>query len=136
VDALLPRARGLFEDTLTAQPGVTINTFHGWFLELLKHAPLSSGAAGNVALVEQTSALLDDAWQNLADKLATEAAGDTATQFYQLFRDYGLDSTRTLLRHFVQRRAEWIAAHGSGRQFRYMARCRAHRGVLRGRRRT
>ena len=108
IDTLLPHARRLFEATLTAQPGITINTFHGWFLELLKHAPLSSGAAGNVALVEQTSALLDEAWQSLADRLAEEADGDTATQLDNLFRDYGLENTRSLLRHFVQRRAEWM----------------------------
>jgi len=108
-DALLPRARGLFEAVLTARPGVTISTFHGWFLELLKHAPLSSAGAGNVALLEQTSALLDEAWQSLADELASAPDSDIAGHLNTLFRDYGLLNTRALLRRFVHRRAEWMA---------------------------
>ncbi|MDP2154719.1 MAG: UvrD-helicase domain-containing protein, partial [Sulfuricella sp.] len=34
IESLLPRARSLFEIFLSAQPGITINTFHGWFLQL------------------------------------------------------------------------------------------------------
>jgi ATP-dependent helicase/nuclease subunit A len=108
IESLLPRARKLFEQTLTAQPGVTINTFHGWFLELLKHAPLSAGT-GSAALVEQTSALLDEAWQNLADELATADDSGIDTHLKLLFRDYGLENTQKLLRNFIQRRAEWQA---------------------------
>jgi ATP-dependent helicase/nuclease subunit A len=110
IDDALPHARGLFELALTAQPGVTINTFHGWFLELLKHAPLSSGAAGNVTLAEQTSALLDEAWQGFADAVAAAAEGDaTAAHLHALFRDHGLFNTRVLLTRFVHRRGEWAA---------------------------
>ena len=49
----LPRARRLFEITVNSRPSVTINTFHGWFLDLLQRAPLKSGAAGGVALLNK-----------------------------------------------------------------------------------
>jgi ATP-dependent helicase/nuclease subunit A len=109
IDAALPRARTLFEEVLRAQPSVTINTFHGWFLEIVKRAPLASGSAGSVSLVEQASALLDEAWQSLANELSRAPESESATHLNTLFRDYGLLKTRGLLRNFVYRRAEWLA---------------------------
>jgi ATP-dependent helicase/nuclease subunit A len=46
--ALVPAARGLFERVLDAHPGVTINTFHGWFLELLERAPLDEACTSSM----------------------------------------------------------------------------------------
>ena len=40
---LLPKARQLYERYLTAQPPITIATFHSWFLQLLRRAPLDAG---------------------------------------------------------------------------------------------
>src|SRR5262245_34729768 len=59
VDALLGRARELFERVLIAEPPITIATFHSWFLQLLRSAPLEAGAFGQVNLVDRTSGLLD-----------------------------------------------------------------------------
>ena len=113
IDSLLPRARGLYEAFLTAQPPVTITTFHSWFLQLLRRAPLdagAAGAAGNSALVEQTATLVSDAWQRYANRLAREPAGNDARALDELFTRIGLESTRNLLRNFMQRRADWWAA--------------------------
>jgi ATP-dependent helicase/nuclease subunit A len=44
-DDLLPQARGLFEKVLTTRPGIKINTFHGWFADLVQRAPLQAGIA-------------------------------------------------------------------------------------------
>lgn len=107
---LLPRARGLYETFLTAQPPVTITTFHSWFLQLLRRAPLDAGVAGDTTLVEQTATLVSDAWQRYANALAREPDGDAARALDELFTRIGLDSTRGLLRNFMQRRADWWAA--------------------------
>jgi hypothetical protein len=44
----LLRARGLYEQVLSAQPPLTVSTFHGWFARLVQGAPLSSDLAGFV----------------------------------------------------------------------------------------
>ncbi len=109
IEACLPRARRLFELTVNSRPSVTINTFHGWFLDLLQRAPLKSGAAGGIALLEQTSALLEEAWQALAEQLLDAPDCAAAHSLNNLFRDYGLTSTRSALQGFIAKRAEWWA---------------------------
>ncbi|MGE5027031.1 MAG: UvrD-helicase domain-containing protein, partial [Betaproteobacteria bacterium] len=109
IEALLPRARGLFEQFLTAQPGITINTFHGWFLQLLQRAPLDSGVGGDWGLLDQVSALLEEAWERFAEDLRATPGSDTAQALDYLFTEYGLHSSRSLLLDFVAKRAEWWA---------------------------
>ena len=107
--AALARARLLYERFLAAQPSLTITTFHSWFLQLLKRAPLEAGALGDVNLAEQTGALIDEAWERFGSRVQRDPHGALAGALDQLFRDYGLDSTRKLLRNFLLRRAEWWA---------------------------
>ena len=109
IEALLPVARQLYERFLTAQPSITITTFHSWFLQLLRRAPLDAGALGEVNLAEQTSALMDEAWQLFASRLQREADSPARRGLEQLFRDCGLDNTRRLLTRFLYHRAEWWA---------------------------
>lgn len=109
IEALLPRARSLFEIFLSAQPGITINTFHGWFLQLLQRAPLDSGAGGDWGLLDQTSALLEEAWQLFAEELQSEPGSEAAQALDFLFTEHGLHNTRGLLLDFVAKRAEWWA---------------------------
>ncbi len=116
IDALLPRARGLYEAFLTAQPAMTITTFHSWFMQLLRRAPLDAGVAGDTALVEQTATLISDAWQRYASALEREPEGEAARALDALFTQIGLDSTRGLLRNFMHRRADWWAATAEASQ--------------------
>ena len=57
--ALLRNARGLYERVLVAQPRLAVNTFHGWFLQLVDAAPLSANLSG-ATLVETDSRLFDE----------------------------------------------------------------------------
>ena len=109
LDVVLPRARALFEDFLTDQPGITINTFHGWFLQLLKRAPLAAGAASGTNLAEQTSSLITEAWEVFAEDLQHNPESPVAHALNWLFENYGLVSTRSLLTNFLAKRAEWWA---------------------------
>lgn len=109
IEAMLPRARSLFESFLSDQPGITISTFHGWFLQLLKRAPLAAGAANGASLVDHVSSLIDEAWDSFAGELQREPEGQLAGSLRWLFERYGLVSTRALLTSFVQKRAEWWA---------------------------
>src|SRR5262245_4119780 len=106
---LLPTARRLYEQLLTVQPPITIATFHAWFLQLLRRAPLDAGALGDATLVENTSALMDEAWELFASRLQSEPDSLAARGLDRLFRDYGLFSTRRLLQRFLHYRADWWA---------------------------
>lgn len=109
VDSLLPRARALFEEFLIDQPGITINTFHGWFLQLLKRAPLAAGAVSGANLVEHTSALIEEAWELFAEGLQQNPNSPVALALNWLFETYGLANTRKLLTNMLGKRAEWWA---------------------------
>ena len=60
-------------------------------------------------LVEQTGALIDEAWQRFGARAQREPESELARALDCLFRGYGLDSTRKLLRNFLVRRADWWA---------------------------
>ncbi|HEY9145305.1 MAG TPA: UvrD-helicase domain-containing protein, partial [Thiobacillus sp.] len=128
IDALLPRARGLLETVLTAQPGPTVTTFHGWFLDLLKRAPLEAGLPWGAPLLERPRLLQDEVRDRLLAQWAAEGslrssgapagvplAGAAAPESSEgaallaLLADIGEHNLRALLKHFVDARAEWWA---------------------------
>ena len=104
---LLPRVRHLYQQCLLAQPQLGINTFHGWFMQILRHAPLNDGLAGGVHLLEQTSALWQEAWQIFFDGLQQQPDSETAQAMLVLFKEFGLSNTQNLLRAFANKRSEW-----------------------------
>ncbi len=106
-DALLPQARGLFEKVLAARPGIKINTFHGWFADLVQRAPLQAGVAKGFALTEAVQALEQEAWQRYALSLAESETSLQQAALDDLFRQHGLSNTRKLLANFLAKRAEW-----------------------------
>ncbi len=114
IDAALARGRTLYERVLVAQPSLTISTFHSWFLQLLRSAPLEAAAIGNVTLIERTSALLADAWALFEEACRRQSDSKAARGLDFLFDRYGLYHTRVLLERFVQHRADWWAYAGRG----------------------
>lgn len=109
IDGLLPRARGLLEAVLTAQPGPTVTTFHGWFLDLLKRAPLESGLPWGAQLLERTRQLQDDVRDRLLAEWAAAPDSPEGAALRALLADIGEHNLYTLLRHFLDARAEWWA---------------------------
>jgi ATP-dependent helicase/nuclease subunit A len=109
IERLLPRARSLYQQFLLAQPGITISTFHGWFMQILQRAPLNAGMAGGVQLVEQTAELWQEAWQTFLDGLQGQPGGETAQAMQALFKEFGLSNTQKMLRAFANKRSEWWA---------------------------
>ena len=106
IDSLLPKARNLFEASLATPMAIT--TFHGWFLEILRRAPLSSNLAG-ATLAESVSPLMEEAWQRFAEGLQSDEKNPAAIHLMTLFAEYGLYNTRKLLTGFLEKRAEWWA---------------------------
>ena len=105
---VLRTARGLYERVLAAQPRLAVNTFHGWFLQLVDAAPLSANLSG-ATLVETDSRLFDELWQSYAAGLQKTPESEVTQAFIRLLGELGLDSTRRLIRRALDRRSEWLA---------------------------
>lgn len=128
VDAVLPRARGLYESLLTSAQTLSIDTFHSWFSRLLPLAPLNSGISQGFQLLETTALLRREAWNLLFQKQDLKVAIDTAVtqpnsdeidaaprfeNLHQalvfLYQELGDHTTHQLLEAFLDKRAEWWA---------------------------
>ena len=109
IPALMPRARGLLEAVLTAQPGPTITTFHGWFLDLLKRAPLEAGLPWGAPLLEQESRLQREVWDALTARWAAARGTPEAEALLGLLAQPGKYQFEKLMFNFVARRLEWWA---------------------------
>jgi ATP-dependent helicase/nuclease subunit A len=110
--ATLAAARGLYECVTTAQPGLAVNTFHGWFLQLVQVAPLSANLAGTT-LAEDGARRFDELWQTFAQRLQHEPDSAATQACLRLFAGIGQTATRQLVRNGAARRAEWLALAGT-----------------------
>lgn len=107
-DAVILAARSLYERVMTAQPGLAVNTFHGWFLQLIEAAPLSANLSGAV-LTEADSRQFDALWQSFAESLQADPGKATTQALLRLLGVVGLDSLRRMIRRAYGRRSEWLA---------------------------
>jgi ATP-dependent helicase/nuclease subunit A len=112
--ALIARTRALFEQVADARPGLTVNTFHGWFSSLLGAAPLNSGLRG-LRLSERTAQLHDQAWAALMRRAGRAPDHGLAGALRDLLAQYGVAGTQRIAGALIDRRAEWqawLAAQG------------------------
>ena len=58
----LPRARQLYADVLASPHGLSVDTFHSWFIRLLQVAPLSAGIPHGLVVEESVADLREAAW--------------------------------------------------------------------------
>jgi ATP-dependent helicase/nuclease subunit A len=108
-EAQLQRARGLYSSVLLAQPGITISTFHGWFMQVMQRAPLNADVMLGMSLLERTGSEQEEAWEELLEQMRKQPEGIEAQHMQWLFAEYGLFNTRKLLFNFLAKRAEWWA---------------------------
>ncbi len=103
------RARRLYAEVLLAQPGITISTFHGWFMQVIQRAPLNADVMQGMTLLERPSAEQEEAWEELLEQMRRQPEGELAQRMQWLFAECGLFNTRKLLASFIAKRAEWWA---------------------------
>jgi ATP-dependent helicase/nuclease subunit A len=103
------RARGLYGSVLLAQPGITIGTFHGWFMQVMQRAPLNADAMQGMTLLERAGSVQEEAWEELLEQMRKQPDGISVQHMQWLFGECGLYSTRKLLFNFLAKRAEWWA---------------------------
>jgi len=114
-DAQVQRARGLYKEVLLAQPGITISTFHGWFMQVLRRAPLNADVMQGSSLLEHPGSAQEEAWEELLERMRKQPEGVLSQHMQWLFAECGLFNTRKLLFNFLGKRAEWWA-YTQGRQ--------------------
>ncbi|MFZ2161581.1 MAG: UvrD-helicase domain-containing protein [Sideroxyarcus sp.] len=108
-DEQLQRARNLYKEVLLAQPGITISTFHGWFMQVMQRAPLNADVMQGSSLLERAGAEQEEAWEELLEQMRKQPDGAEAQYMQWLFGEYGLFTARKLLFSFLGKRAEWWA---------------------------
>ena len=108
-DAQLQRARSLYSNVLLAQPGITISTFHGWFMQVMQRAPLNADVMQGSSLLERAGSEQEEAWEELLEQMRKQPDGTEAQLMQWLFGECGLFTTRKLLFNFLAKRAEWWA---------------------------
>ena len=114
-DAQLQRARSLYSSVLLAQPGITISTFHGWFMQVMQRAPLNADVMQGMSLLERAGSEQEEAWEELLEQMRKQPDSAEAQHMQWLFGECGLFNTRKLLFNFLGKRAEWWAyTQGSG----------------------
>ena len=108
-DAQLQRACSLYSSVLLAQPGITISTFHGWFMQVMQRAPLNADVMQGMSLLERAGSAQEEAWEELLEQMRKQPDGIQAQHMQWLFGECGLYNTRKLLFNFLGKRAEWWA---------------------------
>ncbi len=108
-EAQLLRAQRLYGEVLLAQPGVTISTFHGWFMQVMQRAPMNADVMQGMTLLERPATEQEEAWEELLERLRKQPEGELAQRMQWLFDECGLFNTRKLLSAFLAKRAEWWA---------------------------
>ncbi|MDP2760670.1 MAG: UvrD-helicase domain-containing protein [Sideroxyarcus sp.] len=108
-DAQLQHARSLYRNVLLAQPAIAISTFHGWFMQVMRRAPLNADVMQGSSLLERAGSEQEEAWEELLEQMHKQSDGVGAQQMQWLFGECGLFNTRKLLFNFLGKRAEWWA---------------------------
>jgi ATP-dependent helicase/nuclease subunit A len=108
-DAQIQRARSLYGSVLLAQPGITISTFHGWFMQVMQRAPLNADVMQGSSLLERAGSAQEEAWEELLEQMRKQPDSAEAQHMQWLFGECGLYNTRKLLFNFLSKRAEWWA---------------------------
>jgi len=108
-DEQMQRARNLYASVLLTQPGITISTFHGWFMQVMQRAPLNADVMQGMSLLERAGSEQEEAWEELLEQMRKQPEVIPAQHMQWLFGECGLYNTRKLLFNFLGKRAEWWA---------------------------
>lgn len=103
----LPLARGLFEDALTAQSPLVIETFHGWFARIVRGAPLLAGVPAGFTLSERTADLRAEARREFLNRVGRDAALRDA--YREILKRVGEQNGWGQIEALIRRRNEWRA---------------------------
>ena len=107
-------ARHLYKRVLASPHGLSVDTFHSWFIRLLQIAPLSAGVPHGYGLEENTAELREAAWLRFMQSLKlseNQALRAALMRVYEIAGDW---TGREMIEAFIARRAEWEIANQQG----------------------
>jgi len=107
---VMPQARVLYEQILSGQQSLSIDTFHSWFARLLQIAPLASGVPHGYALTEKNGELMNEAYRRFMQAVQKPPQSDIKQALLALYDLAGDSGAKRLLDSFLDKRAEWWAA--------------------------
>ena len=103
--AMVGRARGLYAQLLSSPTDVQVKTFHSWFAQLLRLAPIEAlrqlGLPPQYELLEQDSALKQHAWGEFLVQM------DATDELRQLYLDAVAYSGRGAVEKALLRALDW-----------------------------
>jgi len=105
-------ARRLYERVAAARMPPAIETFHGWFWQLVAAAPLGAGVPYAPVLLEAADRLRVDAWLHFTAMIVREQHAPQRRAWEWLLDEIGEDAARRMLMQFLSRRAEWWSFTG------------------------
>ncbi|WP_293779608.1 exodeoxyribonuclease V subunit beta [uncultured Oxalicibacterium sp.] len=111
---MLPQARALYDRVLRSPQGLSIDTFHSWFLRLIQIAPLASGVPHGYGLAESTGELAADTYGRFMQLLQQDEQAAVKQALLTLYAHVGDGRVRDLLNSFIDKRAEWWATIEAG----------------------
>lgn len=106
----LAAARGLYERVLTHPRGPTVATFHSWFWQLARLAPLACGAPLDASLSEDDAMLVDEARLVWLARLREPAHSAVYTDLRALIAELGERRVDDALQAALRKRVELLVA--------------------------
>lgn len=108
--ALMQRARLLYEQCLFSDYPVRTMTFHSFCQDILARFPVEANLPPDFELVESTALLIEQSLQQLYSQATLEPDGPLANSLETLLEHcQSIDSTKTALKSFIDKRSDWWA---------------------------
>ncbi len=108
-DALINRARSLYQSILLNPYNLHISTFHAFCQEILHRFALESDIPPGSTPLEKTYALRELAWERLMQQARQHPDAELAQQIDILFGQFELSAVKNLLQSFIHNRTSWWA---------------------------
>lgn len=114
----LPRARALYAGVLASPHGLSVDTFHSWFIRLLQIAPLAAGIPHGLTLEESVTDIREAAWLRFFKSLNQPENAHIRDALMTVYAIAGDGGGKDLLEEFLDQRAEWeiLCEHDDPRQ--------------------
>lgn len=111
-----PLLAGLYEQMLAAGRPVEILTFHAWFWQLMRYAPMTLldelGLQPDMALVDDAQELYDESWVPFLEAISDD--DDLREDFKVLIQRHSRHTVKAWLQNALQRRMEWLLSDEAG----------------------
>ena len=97
----------MYADVLASPHGLSVDTFHSWFIRLLQIAPLAAGIPHGLTLEESVTEIREAAWLRFFKSLGQPENAHLRDALMTVYAIAGDGGGKDLLNEFLDQRAEW-----------------------------